>query len=350
MAPTLSKVLQTCDSSKRFDAPASSKLDPFLLAFARGAAFFLGGFCLLNLFAKARSGGFDSDLWWIDLRWFPARVEFVFLLLSALFMLAFALKPPGCSWRKWPTIFIMGALAAAALLNSAGYYLLLARHGLASGFPIALSLLVLSVLVCILAVLLKQPLPNRGGLIPSLAVCLFLTILFPLAQMLCFGKTDYRRPADAVVVFGARVYASGLPSDALTDRVRTACELYHRGLASRLIFSGGPGDGQVSEPEAMRRLALQMGVRTEAILLDEEGLNTRATARNASDLLDAIHARRVLVVSHFYHLPRVKMAFQKEGREIYTVPAREPRQLRFLPYYLAREVVALWVYYFRLIK
>jgi hypothetical protein len=44
------------------------------------------------------------------------------------------------------------------------------------------------------------------------------------------------------------------------------------------------------------------------------------------------------------------MAFQKEGREIYTVPAREPRQLRFLPYYLAREVVALWVYYFRLIK
>ena len=37
------------------------------------------------------------------------------------------------------------------------------------------------------------------------AVVLGCTLCFPLAQMFCFGKTDYRRPADAVVVLGARI-------------------------------------------------------------------------------------------------------------------------------------------------
>jgi uncharacterized SAM-binding protein YcdF (DUF218 family) len=322
----------------------------FLGAFARGVALFLGTFCFLNLFVRARSGVVDPNLWWIDLRWLPSRVAFAFLLLSSALLVAFALKPPAQGWRKLLTACIVGVLAVAALFNAAGYYLLLARHDLLSGFPVALSLIVLAGLCFVATFLFQQPTRRSGGIVPALAVCLCLTILFPLAQMLCFGKTDYRRPADAVVVPGARVYASGNPSDALTDRVRTACDLYRRGLVSKLIFSGGPGDGQVSEPEAMRRIALQMGVKPDAILLDEQGLNTRATAKNVSQLLGEIHASRVLVVSHFYHLPRVKLAFQKEGREIFTVPAREPRQLRFLPYYLGREVVAQWVYYFRLMK
>ena len=333
------------------ECPSSSRAFRFQDALTRGVAIFLGSFCLLNLFVRARSGAVDPNLWWIDLRWLPSRVTFVFLAFSALLLVAFALKPPGpVGWRKWLTMGAALAVATAAMFNAAGFYFLLARHDLISGFPVAFSLLVVAGLCSLLAVLLRPRSRIGDNVVPTLAICVCLTVLFPLAQMLCFGKTDYRRPADAVVVLGARVYSSGQPSDALTDRVRTACDLYQHGLVSRLIFSGGPGDGAVSEPEAMRRIAVQLGVKPDAILLDEQGFNTRATAKNASEILDDLHAQRVLVVSHFYHLPRVKLAFQKEGREIYTVPAREPRQLRFLPYYLAREVVAQWVYYFRLIR
>src|SRR5437868_14663387 len=84
--------------------------------------------------------------------------------------------------------------------------------------------------------------------------------VFPLLQTVCFGKTDYRREADVAVVFGARAYADGRPSDALADRVRTACELYQRGIVKKLLLSGGPGDGLVSETEAMRRMALSLRV------------------------------------------------------------------------------------------
>ena len=53
---------------------------------------------------------------------------------------------------------------------------------------------------------------------------------------------------------------------------------------------------------------------------------------------------RVLAVSHFYHLPRIKMRFKVEGQEVLTVPVRAP--LTGTPHYMVREVAALWKYYF----
>jgi uncharacterized SAM-binding protein YcdF (DUF218 family) len=52
-------------------------------------------------------------------------------------------------------------------------------------------------------------------------------------------------------------------------------------------------------------------------------------------------------VSHSYHLPRVKLTFQRAGIETYTVPARETFVLPHRGYLLAREVAALWTYYLR---
>ncbi|MHC4300661.1 MAG: YdcF family protein [Planctomycetota bacterium] len=183
--------------------------------------------------------------------------------------------------------------------------------------------------------------------VTSVVTVLVCLVGFPFAQMFCFGRTDYRRQADAIVVFGARVYASGRVSDALADRVRTGCELYLDGLAERIIFSGGPGDGDVHETQAMRTMGLKLGVPAEAIVLDENGINTRATVHNTCGMFDNIGIARVLAVSHFYHLPRIKMSYQRQGREVYTVPAKESYTLTAMPYFVGREIAALWVYYLR---
>lgn len=188
---------------------------------------------------------------------------------------------------------------------------------------------------------------NSGRLLPALAICTACVVIFPFAQMLFFGKTDYRRPADIAVVLGARVYADGRPSDALADRVRTACNLYRNGTVKKLLFSGGPGDGSIHETEGMKRMAIQLGVKPEDILLDAHGVNTQATVKNTEVVFQQLHASRILVVSHFYHLPRIKLAYHREGWEVYTVPAKESYLLRQMPFNIAREVAALWVYYFR---
>lgn len=97
----------------------------------------------------------------------------------------------------------------------------------------------------------------------------------------------------------------------------------------------------------MKQMALGLGVHEQDILLDKFGLNTQATVKNTEALFSELHASRILVVSHFYHLPRIKLAYQRDGWEVYTVPAKESYILRQLPYNMAREVAALWVYYLR---
>jgi uncharacterized SAM-binding protein YcdF (DUF218 family) len=93
----------------------------------------------------------------------------------------------------------------------------------------------------------------------------------------------------------------------------------------------------------MRLIALGKGVPESAIRIDQKGVSTRATATQVMGMLQP--RSRVLAVSHGYHLARVKLAFRQEGHEVYTVPAEETRTLSALPYFVAREVVALWAYW-----
>jgi uncharacterized SAM-binding protein YcdF (DUF218 family) len=108
--------------------------------------------------------------------------------------------------------------------------------------------------------------------------------------------------------------------------------------------------GEIHETEGMRRFATTLknhAVPDDDILVDRAGVNTRATVENTCRLFREHGFERVLAVSHFYHLPRIKMAYQRAGHDVYTVPAKESYTLTMLPWYIAREVAALWLYYVR---
>jgi vancomycin permeability regulator SanA len=335
-------------------------------ALPRGLALFLGGFALLNIFGNLRAPGFDANLWWIDFRAVPTWLSNSLLLVSAFCLISFAFRPQQSASRRHLTVACIAVLGIVAALNAIEFYILWIRGSIRAGIPIPFSLFVCGALAMILfsrsAAVSDCPgrvapsrrnanwqrdYPNSRKLLPVLTICLTCTAIFPFAQMLFFGKTDYRRPADIAVVLGARVYADGRPSDALADRVRTACKLYQNGTVKKLLFSGGPGDGSIHETEGMKRMAIQLGVKPEDILLDAHGVNTQATVKNTEAVFQQLHASRILVVSHFYHLPRIKLAYHREGWEVYTVPAKESYLLRQMPFNMAREVAALWVYYFR---
>ena len=129
--------------------------------------------------------------------------------------------------------------------------------------------------------------------------------------------------------------------------MRTAAQLYQAGLAQRLLMSGGQGAGEpVNETAVMRALAMGFGVPAAAIELDPRGVNTEATVRDTVPALRAAGVRRVAAVSDFFHLPRVKLAYQRLGFDVTTVPSRAhriPQTTRLV----LREVPAFWVYYLR---
>jgi vancomycin permeability regulator SanA len=191
----------------------------------------------------------------------------------------------------------------------------------------------------------SQPRFARFRLIAVIAAAMLGAFFLPLAEQIFFGSTEYRHSADVAMVLGAGIHADGTPSDALRDRVNTAIELYKSHRVRALLMTGGidPGHGG-SEPAVMKRLAVEAGVPADAIVLDESGSNTQASVRNAVGLMRSAGWRDCLVVSHDYHLPRIKRMLDREGVRSYTVPAHEARPLLMGPYYRLREIIA-WHYY-----
>jgi uncharacterized SAM-binding protein YcdF (DUF218 family) len=318
-------------------------------AVLRGSAAFLAGFSLWNWIRERRNPGFDANEWWILVPGAPLLWADLGMLIASVLLAGFAVWPRSGRIRRTLTLAFTGLLLLCTLWNGIQFYSLQFSGAIRAGLPMPLSFL-FSLLLFLVVWELARSKPakfKRCEAIMSAGVALAWLGLFPLLQMLFFGYTDYRRRADVVVVLGARVYADGQLSDALADRVRTGCELYRQGLARKVIFSGGPGDGAIHETEAMRSAALKLGVAAEDILLDREGLNTRKTVENTGLIFAQQRWRRVLVVSHFYHLPRVKLDYRRAGWEVYTVPARESYLLRQMPWFMAREVAAWWAYYFR---
>lgn len=159
-----------------------------------------------------------------------------------------------------------------------------------------------------------------------------------------FGQHERAVPSDVVVVLGARVLPDGQPSPALRARIEKAVDLYHQGVAPRLLFSGGVGLYPPAEARVMRDLAVRLGVPPEACLTEEQSHSTEQNARFSADVLRSLGARRVVVVSDPYHLLRARQYFRLQGFEVATSPALLTERNQFLSdriYWTVREAAAL---------
>jgi vancomycin permeability regulator SanA len=316
---------------------------------ARGVALFFGGFSLLNVIAEVRVRGFDENVWWIDIRPLPALVRAAVFALAGIILVWWALRPGAARWRRIVTTICAAALAVLAIRNGITFYHVWHAGLIKPWMPLPLSFVLAAALLCV-AVAAARSMPSRHSRLSAplvVAVVIMCGILFPLAQQFFFGKTDYVQRAQVAIVMGAEVHVNGRPSMSLDDRVRTAARLYKAGLAQRLLMSGAQGRGEpVNETQAMRELAIGYGVPASAIEVDPNGFNTDATVRDTVPMLRAAGVRHVAVVSDFFHLPRVKLAFQRGGYDVITVPSHE-RQIPQIPGLVLREIPAFWVYYLR---
>ncbi len=143
-----------------------------------------------------------------------------------------------------------------------------------------------------------------------------------------YGQVDRARPADAIVVLGARVLNGGQAGDSLRARTLRAVELYHRGLAPAIVCTGGVGEHPPSEAEVAAELARNLGVPAKALVLEMRSTSTWENAVNAAGICRERGWRRIVVVSDPYHLLRATRNFRKAGLEPYPSPAWECRRNR----------------------
>lgn len=145
---------------------------------------------------------------------------------------------------------------------------------------------------------------------------------------------------DAIVVAGCAVWADGQPSPALAHRTKHAVRLFERGLAPKVVFTGGVGTHPPSEAEAAARYAMGMGLPERAVVLEDRSTTTAENARFAAEILGA--EARVLVVSDGYHVFRCERVFGRHFNEVRGSGSRGRPAARARG--ALREVVAVTAY------
>ncbi|BDS12544.1 YdcF family protein [Aureispira anguillae] len=140
-----------------------------------------------------------------------------------------------------------------------------------------------------------------------------LCIVFIIHSILIVGDglIDEEGYSDIVVILGNKVHEDGSLSLRLKSRMDKGLELYQNQKCQYLVVSGGLGKEGHWEGNVMADYLIQQGVPQKAIIIDNDGNNTAATAQNVRAL--QLPFQSITVVSQYYHISRSKLAFQKVG-------------------------------------
>ena len=143
-----------------------------------------------------------------------------------------------------------------------------------------------------------------------------------LAYVLVGAETDYAAPADVIIVLGCSPYAPrGGPSLCLSSRGHHAADLYHRGLAPRIIASGGYTDNGPTEASVMLRVLTSEGVPEAAVILEEQAHNTIQNIGYSQEIMRRNNWSTAILVTEPYHIKRATLVAQDAGLRVYPSPA-----------------------------
>src|SRR5580704_16628430 len=131
------------------------------------------------------------------------------------------------------------------------------------------------------------------------------------------SRLDEAQPADAIIVLGAAEYL-GRPSPVLEARLNHALILYLKGLAPRVITTGGAP--VFTEGSVSRAYLSKHGVPPEAIVVEREGESTAQSVAAVAEIMRRMNLRSAIVVSDGYHIFRVKKMLESSGLKVYGSP------------------------------
>ena len=119
-------------------------------------------------------------------------------------------------------------------------------------------------------------------------------------------------PADAIVVLGAGLTGDGTLSDSSLRRAIGGIQLYRAGLAPHLVMLGVSGEATVRA-----RLAVDLGVPRDAVLVEANAPTTRDEAARVGQVLRRRGEHSVLLVTDALHMRRARRSnstSSKSGR------------------------------------
>lgn len=179
----------------------------------------------------------------------------------------------------------------------------------------------------------RRPAPRRPRLgnrvrlvLASSGIVLVLLLWAVLARAFAPAGNTERARFDTIIVLGTPADSEGNPTPQQLARVTEAVHEYERGVAPRLILTGGPAHNRFTEAEVMARTAEAQGVPASSIFIEPEARDTIQNACYSARIMKAHGWRSAEVVSSAAHLPRAGMIFSPLSLDWHThaAPSLEP--------------------------
>lgn len=144
--------------------------------------------------------------------------------------------------------------------------------------------------------------------------CLFIAGLLAWASIARYtaptSNTSLTR-FDAIIVLGSPADRDGNPTPLQLSRVLEAVREYERGVAPRLIVTGGPNSRGILEADVMARTARAEGIPESAIFVEGQALDTIQNACFSTRIMKNHGWHSAEVVSTAWHLPRAGLIFSR---------------------------------------
>jgi uncharacterized SAM-binding protein YcdF (DUF218 family) len=186
-----------------------------------------------------------------------------------------------------------------------------------------------------------------SSIVKSLIICIGFSLILYLAYQfidlrLQNSVTDVAQ-ADCLVVLGAAVWPGGQPSPVLRDRLARAAELYHKGVADKIICSGGVGKYPPAEAEVGKQFLMKAGVAEKDIIIEAASSSTSEQADRIKEICDQRGFKTIALVTSFFHEKRAIQLFRGAGFEQIADARCTHERFEDLNFWVAREAMALAV-------
>jgi uncharacterized SAM-binding protein YcdF (DUF218 family) len=146
---------------------------------------------------------------------------------------------------------------------------------------------------------------------------------------------------DAIIVLGTPADSDGNPKPTQLARVTEAVHEYERGVAPRLILTGGAASNRFVEARVMARSAEAQGIPASAIFIEPEAMDTIQNACYSARIMKAHGWHSAEVVAGANQLPRAGLIFDSLPLEwtTHTAPPLSPPSAAYQSALTAVEVL-----------
>lgn len=156
-----------------------------------------------------------------------------------------------------------------------------------------------------------------------------LWLAFTAINIWNYGEQDHAQKSDCVIVLGAAAYHKN-PSPVFKERIHHAISLYQQGLVSKIIFTGGYGNGAAyAESEVGANYAIRQGVNRADILTESQSRSTIDNLIEAKALMASAGLTTSIIVSDPLHLKRAVTLAKDLAMSAVTSPTPTSRYRTF---------------------